>query len=104
MDNVASIYGHSSIYRGYLRWDAENPHFYELFEQFTKQWLTRHSTASAALVFERIRWESGIRTTGESWTLNNNYRAIYARRFMIEHPEYGDCFRTRDSGRVKQAA
>jgi hypothetical protein len=48
-----------------------------------------------ALVWERIRWESLLRTQGEAWKLNNDYRALYARRFMNDHPEARGLFEVR---------
>lgn len=91
---------HSPIYAAYLAWDADNPHFYPLFVRFAKQLADRgHRNLSSKLLFERIRWESLVRFKageGEDWKLNNNYTPIYARRFMAEHPRYGDLFRLRE--------
>lgn len=89
--------GLSPIYAEYLRWDARNPHFYPLFERFTLQIAERgHRRLGVALIYERIRWESMIRTDGDAWKLNNNYRAIYARRFMRDHPEHDGIFQLRE--------
>lgn len=89
----------SPIFAAYKEWDAANPHFYPLFERFSLQLAQRgHRTISSKLIFERIRWESLIRTipTGDDYKLNNNYTPIYARRFMRDHPEYEGFFRTRE--------
>lgn len=81
----------------YKRWDASNPEFYPLFCRFTKQLVDRgFKNIGVALIFERIRWESMVRTQGEPFKLNNNYRSIYARRFMHEHPQYAGVFRLRE--------
>lgn len=80
----------------YKRWDAKNPEFYPLFCRFTKQLIERgFKNIGVALIFERIRWESMVRTEGDPFKLNNNYRSIYARRFMAEHPEHEGVFRVR---------
>lgn len=87
----------SEIFAAYREWDTKNPHFYPLFERFTIQLAERgHRNLSSKLIFERIRWESMIRTVGEEWKLNNNYTPIYARRFMRDHPRFGELFRLRE--------
>lgn len=100
MTDLFSYFGspaHSKIYAAYLAWDALNPHFYPLFVRFSTQLAERgHRHLSSKLIFERIRWESFIRTQGEEWKLNNNYTPIYARRFMNEFPKYDDLFRLRE--------
>lgn len=87
----------SKMFADYKKWDEKNPHFYPLFERFALQLADRgHRQIGVALIFERIRWESMIRTDGEPWKLNNNYRAIYARRFMRDHPRFDELFRLRE--------
>lgn len=44
--------------------------------------------ASIALLWERLRWESYIRTQGEGeYKLSNNHRAFYSRFLMAREPE-----------------
>lgn len=87
----------SRIFAAYRTWDQANPHFYRRFEEFAEALAAAgHRNISAKLIFERIRWESMISTSGEPWKLNNNYTPIYARRFMHEHPEHRGLFRLRD--------
>lgn len=87
----------SAIYAAYREWDALNPHFYPLFCRFAVQLAERgHRHISSKLIFERVRWESLIKTVGDDYKLNNNYTALYARRFMRDHPQYEGFFRTRE--------
>lgn len=87
----------SEIFAAYQKWDAANPHFYPLFVRFALQLAERgYRNLSSKLIFERIRWESMIRTTGEEWKLNNNYTPIYARRFMRDHHNLDGLFRLRE--------
>ena len=73
------------------RFDSEHPEMWKLFIRFT---------------FERIRWE--VDSVGgkdqATFKLNNNYRAIYSRRFHQEHPEYDGFFRTRTQTSVYEDA
>jgi hypothetical protein len=85
------------MFEKYKEWDARNPQFYPLFCRFANQLIERgHSNIGVALLFERIRWESMIKTDGEPFKLNNNYKSIYARRFMRDFPEHEGCFRLRE--------
>ncbi len=87
----------SAMFESYQKWDDANRHFYPLFVRFTLQLADRgHRNIGVALIFERIRWESMIRTVGEEWKLNNNYRSIYARRFMRDYPHLDGLFRLRE--------
>lgn len=72
----------------------ENPHVYAMFERFALQMATRVGVASAGLIFERMRWEIWMDTRSKP-RLNNNYRAMYARLFEENHPDYAGLFRKR---------
>lgn len=49
-----------------------------------------------AALFEVLRWNSGkITPDDDGYKLNNNLRAVYARRIMAAHPELDGFFRTR---------
>ena len=45
--------------------------------------------------FERLRWLYAIQTEGEAYTLNNIYRAPYARLLMATFPELEGFFEVR---------
>lgn len=80
------------------RFDTEHPKMWKLFTRFTFDRIRRgHKHYSVNAIFERIRWE--VDSVGgndqATFKLNNNYRAIYSRRFHKEYPEYAGFFRTR---------
>jgi len=76
----------------------KHPEVWDLFVQFTNEMIRRgFKNYSVNAIFERIRWEKDAGGNGvESFKLNNNYRALYARRFMKMYPEYEGFFRTRE--------
>ena len=76
----------------------QNPEVWDLFVQFTFEMIRRgFSNYSSNAIFERIRWEKDAGGDGTSqFKLNNNYRALYARRFMRMYPEHEGFFRTRE--------
>ena len=74
----------------------ENPHVYQLFKRFTFEKINagaQHLGSSA--VFERIRWETSVTTTGDEFKINNTYQPFYARLFMKDYPEHEGFFRLR---------
>jgi hypothetical protein len=48
------------------------------------------------MLFEVLRWEHAIETSGDEFRLNNNLRSRYARRIMADHPELDGIFETRE--------
>jgi hypothetical protein len=54
---------------------------------------------SADMIFNRMRWYTQIETCDDSgFRLNNNYRTLLARLFMILHPEHDGWFEIREQG------
>tara|TARA_R110000851_G_scaffold164490_1_gene308800 strand:- start:1484 stop:1765 length:282 start_codon:yes stop_codon:yes gene_type:complete len=78
------------------RWHKKNPHVYDLFESFTKTAIDAGLPHSSAwLIVNRIRWETAIKTRGDSFKISNDYIAFYARLFMKWNPEHDGFFRTK---------
>tara|TARA_R110000796_G_scaffold199645_1_gene315782 strand:- start:301 stop:675 length:375 start_codon:yes stop_codon:yes gene_type:complete len=74
-----------------------HPDVWDMFVFFTKKAIAKeHKRYSAQAIFESIRWE--VSTNSEyphDFKINNNFVALYARRFMKMYPEYDGIFRTR---------
>jgi len=85
------------IQKNFEKFHRQNPYVYVLFDRFTRRMINVGlKNGSAALVTERIRWETAVETvTEQPVKLNNNYKARYARMWMNDHPEYPNYFRTR---------
>lgn len=78
--------------------DRENPQVYRLFIRFAleaKRAGLRKFGSSA--IFERIRWEIAILTSDKDFKLNNNHRAYFARKAMMEFTELAGFFETRSA-------
>lgn len=86
---------HLSITERFALFHAANPHVADALERLAEPWLARHQHASMKALFERLRWESGIQTTGDLYVLNNDYTAYYSRLLMERRPEWAGAFRTR---------
>ena len=83
------------------KFDNENPQVYELFQKFTFMAIKRgHNRLSAWMIANRIRWETSIETFGEDYKISNDFIALYARKFMRDHPQYDGFFRTKEMKRA----
>jgi len=80
------------------RYDKQHPQVWKLFVFYSFDRIRRgYKHYSVSAIFERIRWhmDSGTNQAANSFKLNNNYRAVYSRKFHKNFPEYSDFFRTR---------
>lgn len=91
-----------SLRENFDRFHAANPHVYETLVRLAREWRyhQRRTLCGIGMLYERCRWELGIRGEGEPLALNNNYRAFYARLIMGE-PGLDGIFETR---RQREAA
>jgi hypothetical protein len=74
---------------------ASNPHVADALETLAEQWLARHERVGMKALVERLRWESGIRTEGSVWKLNNSWPAFYSRLLLERRPEWAGRIQTR---------
>lgn len=74
-----------------------NPAVLSSLEALTRQYLAsgRDRLAIGAL-FERLRWEHDLHTTGDPFRLNNSFRSRYVRLMVERNPEWADVFATRE--------
>ena len=87
-----------SMNEDFQEFHKNNPQVYELFRRFTFQAIDAgRKDFGAKAVMERIRWSTMVETSGDTYKLNNNYTAFYARMLMDSHPEHEGLFKTRRS-------
>ncbi len=86
-----------SIREHFEIFDRENPWVYKLLVSYSYELLNAgHRHCGIALVFERLRWQMMIETHSlGAYKLNNNLRALYARKIMDCEPGLKDFFRLR---------
>jgi hypothetical protein len=75
------------------QYHAANPHVYEMLLKIARRWKAagrRH--CSMDMLFNVLRFEIGVETTGDEFTLNNNYRSRYTRKMIAEYPAEFDGF------------
>jgi hypothetical protein len=75
-----------------------NPHVFAKLLEIARDLRGRGiQKAGIALLFERLRWLSTVRTEGDRYALNNSYRAWYARELMAQAPDLAGLFDVRES-------
>ncbi|WP_422734010.1 hypothetical protein ACN26Y_29925 [Micromonospora sp. WMMD558] len=79
-------------------YDSDHPEVYATLRALAFEWKRRtgrHRLGIAAL-YERARWELSLQT-GESPSLDHNFRAFYARKLMKAEPSLDGMFELRRS-------
>jgi hypothetical protein len=73
-------------------WHAANPHVADALERLAEQWFAAgNQRIGVKALFERLRWEAGVRTVAsDGYVLNNNWTAFYGRLLVERHPEWKD--------------
>ncbi len=80
----------------FKRYHRENPDVYIEFKQFAQQMRNAgRSRYSAEAIINAIRWHRDLKTTGDVFKINNDFKSIYARLLIYYHPEFADFFQLR---------
>jgi len=80
----------------YEEFHAEHPEVFEWLVDMARKAKARgHGRYGIAGLFESLRWHRMIEKGDREFKLNNNLRAIYARRIMEAYPELDGFFETR---------
>ena len=74
---------------------SRNPHIYRNLHALALHAKRLGLKYSINALYEKLRWDYGVATKGDAFTLNNNYRALYARMLMDRSPELAGYFETR---------
>jgi hypothetical protein len=78
------------------RHHTAHPEIYNAFCRFALEAATRRPYFSARAVYQRIRWETMI-TEGKDFKIDDGWCSHYARKFMREHAQCNNFFRTKVS-------
>lgn len=85
-----------SIDEQFAEFHANNPNVYRAIRTLALDMKQRgRDHYGIKSLFEIVRW-SHVRTTGDSFKLNNNYTSRYARLLMEREPELAGFFETRE--------
>lgn len=81
------------------RFHDANPAVYKTLRWLAREWKRRTGGRKIGFpaLYERARWELGLRTDGDQFLLNNNHQAYYSRLLMAQEPDLVGMFETRRS-------
>ncbi|MDP9101629.1 MAG: hypothetical protein M3N21_05730 [Actinomycetota bacterium] len=100
--NVPTLPREASLTERFAAFHTANPHVYRALHSLaSRRWTSdlragRRPHVGVAALYEALRWEQALRTTGETWRLNNSYRAFYARLLIAARPEWAGFIDTRE--------
>ena len=88
----------TDIVEGFREFHYNNPQVYDRLVSMTSNLLARgRPRIGMGMLFEVLRWQHYMKTEGEPFKLNNNYRAFYSRVIERQHPEWEGVFTKRKS-------
>lgn len=77
-------------------YDETNPQVYVAFKKFAYELLATRRRGGAKAIMERVRWETRTMLGNDSFKINNNYTAYYARKLVAEAPRFAGFFNSRE--------
>lgn len=98
MQAAFDLFERESIRAKFEDFDAAHPEVYRALVRLAREWVSvGHAKLGIATLFERLRWEWHVAGLADrdGYKLNNNYRALYARKIMSENPDLDGLFETR---------
>lgn len=86
----------SELDKRFWAFHKENPQVFEKLEELTLQAYSHgRKKIGIKMIFEVLRWNSMMSTSGDTYKLNNSYFSRYVRILIDKHPEYRDLFEMR---------
>jgi hypothetical protein len=85
------------IEQAFNKFHAENPHVFENLKSMALMLNNKgHKRYGIKALFEVLRYNKAITTSGNDFKLNNNFTALYARKIMEECSKLDGFFETRE--------
>ncbi len=85
-----------SVRDRFAEFHKANPQVYDLFKQAAFRMRgTGRQRYSARTIVEVIRWDYDLHTSGDVFSVNDNFTPLYVRLLISECPEFRDFFELR---------
>lgn len=86
-----------SIADRFNAFDEANPGVWSMFVRFAFELIAcGRERYSADALLHRIRWEVAVSTIGDDFKVNNDFAALYARKFAQRHEKHAEFFQLRE--------
>jgi hypothetical protein len=80
----------------FIEFHHANPHIYDTLVTLARRWRDAgHASCSIKMLFEVLRWQVGVSTHGDQFTLNNSYTSRYARLIAANERDLAGFFQMR---------
>lgn len=87
----------ATLQENFERFHTANPYVYEEIVKLVRRAQRAGATrVGIGMVFEVLRWRHTLRTGGDDFKLNNNYRSRYARMIMAKEIDLDGMFEIRE--------
>ncbi|WP_431881550.1 hypothetical protein [Micromonospora chalcea] len=95
----APVNSSAPIREQFEQFHEANPAVYKTLRWLAREWNRRTGGRKIGFpaLYERARWELGLRTDGSQFLLNNNFRPYYSRLLMAQEPDLAGMFEIRRS-------
>ena len=78
----------------FQQYHQANPHLYVLYKSIALQLIQQNRRViGSAHIFQKMRYEYQFKTDGSPVKIDNNFAPMYARKFVLEHPQFGHLFK-----------
>jgi hypothetical protein len=79
----------------FWEYHIENPWVYGAFKRLAHKMARVRDRYGAPSIIQKIRWDHDVTTRGDSFKINNDYGALYARMLIAEDSSFEDFFELR---------
>jgi hypothetical protein len=78
----------------FQQYDQENKHIYELYKAIAINLAKEgRKQLGSKYIFEQMRYDHRFVSNNDPFKINNNFAPYYSRKFVLEHPQYGNLFK-----------
>lgn len=78
----------------FQQYHQSNPHLYELYKAIAISLAKQgRRYIGSKFIFEEMRFNHTFQSNNDPFKVNNNFAPHFARKFVLEHPQYGHLFK-----------
>lgn len=78
----------------FQQYHQANPHLYELYKAIAISLAKQgRRYIGSKFIFEEMRFNHMFQSNNDPFKLNNNFAPMYARKFVLENPQFGHLFK-----------
>lgn len=78
----------------FQQYHQANPHLYELYKAIAISLAKQgRRYIGSKFIFEEMRFNHTFQSNNDPFKVNNNFAPHFARKFVLEYPQYGHLFK-----------